>query len=101
MQALLQLGTLSLLLGSLLTPLVEFFDRWDPPGPGNDTELALLGLILALCLVLLVAKLTAALAILIRLVAFSHLPPRCLSRLCKDHFVDSFLQIQTSPPLRI
>jgi hypothetical protein len=57
-----------LLLAAFFTPLVEFFDRWDPPGPSNDTEMAVFGLIFALCLVLIVCKLTAALATLISLV---------------------------------
>lgn len=51
-----------LLLGTFLTPLIECFDGWDPPGPGNDTELAVFSLILALAFVLLLAKLMASLA---------------------------------------
>jgi hypothetical protein len=66
-----------LLLAKFLAPLVEFFDRWDPAGPGNDTEMAVFGLILVLCFVLLVCKLTASLT---GLIAFlSVLRPR-LSR---------------------
>ncbi len=51
-----------LLLAAFVTPVMELFDRWDPPGPSNDTELAVFSLILALCLVLLVCKLVASLA---------------------------------------
>src|SRR6266566_2242328 len=65
---LLQLGTLMLLLAAFFTPLIEFFDRRDLAGPSNDTEMAVFGLIFALCLVLIVCKLTAALATLISLV---------------------------------
>jgi hypothetical protein len=62
MRRLLQFGTLMLLLAAFVTPVMELFDSWDPPGPNNDTELAVFGLILGLCLVLLVCKLVAYLA---------------------------------------
>ncbi len=50
-----------LILAAFVTPVMELFDRWDPPGPSNDTELAVFGLILGLCLVLIVCKLVASL----------------------------------------
>jgi hypothetical protein len=58
-----------LLLAVFVTPIAEFFDRWDPPGPSNDTEMAIFGLIFALCLVLLVCKLTASLVGIIDLIS--------------------------------
>ena len=51
-----------LILTAFVSPLFEFFDRWDLPGPGNDTEMAVFCLMFALCLVLLVCKLISALA---------------------------------------
>jgi hypothetical protein len=52
---LLQFGLLLLGLATLLALLVEFFDRWDQPGPPlNDTELGVFGVILVLALILLV-----------------------------------------------
>jgi hypothetical protein len=51
-----------LLLAAFVIPLLEFFDRWDAPGLGNDTEMGVFFLILVLCLVLVVCKLIAALS---------------------------------------
>jgi hypothetical protein len=81
--------------------VIEFFDQWDLPGPSNDTEMAVFGFIFALCLVLLVCKLTAALATLISLLLVRHLrqtrgSPRREARLFFNFFIP-----QTSPPLRI
>lgn len=42
---------------TLLTPVLELFDRWDKPGLGNDTELPLFLICLFVTLVLLVAVL--------------------------------------------
>jgi Na+/phosphate symporter len=90
-----------LLLAAFLTPLIEFFDRWDPPGPSNDTEMAVFGLIFALCLVLIVCKLTAALATLISLVLVPGLQHSggWLRRETRP-FLSSIIP-QISPPLRI
>jgi ABC-type spermidine/putrescine transport system permease subunit II len=90
-----------LLLAAFFTPLVEFFDEWDPPGMSNDTEIAVFGLIFALCLVLIVCKLTAALATVISLVLVLGLrqnrgSPRREARLFLSAIVP-----QISPPLRI
>jgi hypothetical protein len=82
-----------LLLSTFLSPMLEFFDRWDPPGPGNDTEMAVFGLILVLCLVLLVCKLTASLAGLVSFIfVFRHslsrgLPVRRTSSVVTRFFV--------------
>lgn len=51
-----------LILVAFLTPLSEYFDRWDAPGLGNDTEMGLFCLVFFICLVLLVCKLIASLA---------------------------------------
>ena len=57
-------------LAAFLAPLIELFDRWDPPGSGNDTELAVFGLILTFCLILLVSRLVASLDELIECITF-------------------------------
>lgn len=56
---LLQFGSFVLMLVVIATPISAFFDRWDPPGLGDDTELTALALVLVLCLVLLVCRLIA------------------------------------------
>jgi Na+/phosphate symporter len=98
---LLQVGTLLLLLATFLTPVIEFFDQWDLPGPSNDTEMAVFGLIFALCLVLLVCKLTAALATLISLLLVRHLRQTRGSPRREARLFFSFVIPPTSPPLRI
>jgi len=62
---LLQLGTFILLLVALVAPIAECFDCWDVPGVSNDVEFAVFSLILPLCLVLLVSRLVATLALLV------------------------------------
>lgn len=62
MRRILELGTLLLLLTTLLTPISEMLDRWDPPGLANDTEMHLFALVLLLALVLLVARLLSVLS---------------------------------------
>ena len=61
MRRILELGTLLLILTSLLTPISEVFDRWDPPGFVNDTEMPLFTIVLLLALVLIVARLISVL----------------------------------------
>jgi ABC-type spermidine/putrescine transport system permease subunit II len=90
-----------LLLAAFFTPLVEFFDRWDPPGPSNDTEMAVFGLMFALCLVLIVCKLTAALATLISLVLVLGLRQSRSSQRLEGRLFLSSIVPQISPPLRI
>jgi len=72
MRRLLQFGTLLFALVTVLTPLMEYFDRWDSAGIGNDTEFAVFLLIFALCLVLVVSKLISALALAVNLVPLFH-----------------------------
>lgn len=38
-----------------VAPAAEYFDRWDAPGLGNDTEFGLFLFVFFLCLVLVVA----------------------------------------------
>lgn len=101
MRRLLQFGVLFLSLAAFLTPLIEFFDRWDPPGPGNDTELAVFGLILILCLILLVSKLVASLDKLIeRIMLFRIQTPRMVLSPERFYFT-GLVTPHSSPPLRI
>lgn len=41
-------------------PLLELFDRWDPPGLSNDTEFAVYALLFTICLVLLLCRLISS-----------------------------------------
>ena len=99
---LLQFGLLLLGLATLLAPLVEFFDRWDPPGPPlNDTELGVFGFILVLALILLVSKL---MAMLDKLVAIGTVfrPQSSFSMLAERSLRLVFAVVpHCSPPLRI
>ena len=72
MRRLLQLGTCILLLVALVAPIAECFDCWDAPGVSNDVEFAVFSLILALCLVLLVSRLIAFLALLVDQFSIRH-----------------------------
>ena len=99
---LLQFGVLLLGLAAVLTPLMEFFDNWDPPGPpSNDTELGVFGLILILCLVLLVSRLIATLDRLIETGAVFRLQPIPLMWLEASRRIASAVVPHSSPPLRI
>ena len=60
---LLQFGSFLLILVAIATPICAFFDRWDPPSLGDDTEMTVFALVLVLCLLLLVCKLLAAFAV--------------------------------------
>lgn len=91
-----------LLLATFVTPLMEYFDRWDLPGIANDTEFAVFVLILTLCLVLLVSRLLSALALLIHLVAQPHRPQPELSHATPAHrLIAFFIPPPSPPPLRI
>ena len=89
------------LAGSIFHTAGRILRSVGPPCPSNDTEMAVFGLMFALCLVLIVCKLTAALAMLISLVLVPGLrqsrgSPRREARL----FLSSIVP-QISPPLRI
>ncbi len=58
----LRVGTFVLLLSVFLAPTFELFDRWDAPGLCNDTEMAVFGLVLLLCLALAVWEIVSSLA---------------------------------------
>jgi len=64
MRRLLQLGAWLLVLAAFVTPISEYFDRWDAAGLGSDTEFAVFVLIFVLCLVLVVCRLLSSLAVL-------------------------------------
>ena len=100
MRRLLQFGVLFLSLAAFLTPLIELFDRWDPPGPGNDTELAVFGLILTFCLILLVSRLVASLDKLVERITF-RVQPSQLVRSPERFYFTSLVTPHSSPPLRI
>jgi hypothetical protein len=81
--------------------MIELFDHWDPPGPSNDTEFAVFGLILTFCLILLVSRLIALLDRLIEFITLFHVPP-CRTVCSSQRFCFSGLVVpHGSPPLRI
>jgi hypothetical protein len=59
MRRLFQFGAILMLIGAVY-PLFELFDRWDPPGLSNDTELRVYAFLFAVCLVLLLCKLISS-----------------------------------------
>ena len=99
---LLQLGVLLLSVAAVLTPLVEWFDRWDPPvSPMTDTEFSVFGLILVLCLILLVSRLLAVLRKVVMSTTF-FLPWRGDGLRREGSFAGAgFVIPHSSPPLRI
>ena len=102
MRRLLQFGTLLLVLVTVLTPLAEYFDRWDSPGISNDTEFAVFLLIFALCLVLLVSKLVSVLALLVNLVSLPYFQQSDESWAVEPNGpLGIFVPPLSSPPLRI
>ena len=92
---------MGVILAALLTPVIEFFDQWDPPGPGDDTEMAVFGFIFIMCLVLLVCKLTASIASVISLVVVAALRQNEGSPLQAIRYFASVVLPEVSPPLRI
>lgn len=101
MRRLLQFGVLFLSLAAFLTPLIEFFDRWDPPGPSNDTELAAFGLILTFCLILLVSRLVASLDKLIEQVTLFRISAFQMVCSRERFYFTGLVTPHSSPPLRI
>jgi peptidoglycan/LPS O-acetylase OafA/YrhL len=59
LRRLFQFGAIMMLIGAIY-PLLEVFDRWDPPGLSNDTELRVYALLFGICLVLLLCKLISS-----------------------------------------
>ena len=102
MRRLLQLGTFLLLLAVVLAPIFEFFDSWDGPGLGNDTEMAVFGLVLLLCLVLAVCKVLCNLADRFRFVLVAMVWPERSSPLYLDQaFPFKLILPPIFAPLRI
>jgi hypothetical protein len=102
MKRLFQIGVWLMMLVTLLAPLEEYFDHWDAPGIANDTEFALVVLILSLCLILLLSRLISALALLIRLVSAPFLPQNHQPQSAKSSRTFSLLLPPLAlPPLRI
>lgn len=59
MRRLFQFGAVMMLIGAFY-PLLELFDRWDPPGFSNDTEFKVYAFLFAICFVLLLCKLISS-----------------------------------------
>jgi hypothetical protein len=81
--------------------MIEFFDRWDPPGPGNDTELAVFGLILTFCLILLVCRIVASLDKLIECITLFHVQSSQTVLSPERIYFTGLVTPHSSPPLRI
>ena len=69
MKRLFQFGTILMLIGAFY-PLLELFDRWDPPGLSNDTEFKVYALLFAICLVLLLCKLISSAALKLKFISW-------------------------------
>lgn len=98
---LLQIGLGLLLTISVLAPIEEYFDHWDLPGLGNDTELAVFLVVLFICLVLVVA-----LALALRAHSRQTVHRLVPLRVRENHVYARFalrlaVYPDTSPPLRI
>jgi hypothetical protein len=99
---LLQIGALLLTLATLLAPISEALDRWDPPGLGNDTEMGVFALILVLCLLLVVSRACSLLRQVVLLIASrGGLPGQHCSAAFASSFFGFGIVPEPSPPLRI
>jgi len=102
MRRLLQFGCLFLLLVTFVTPLSEWFDRWDAPGLSNDAEFAIFSLVLTLCVVLLVSRLISVMALRMRLIAEPYLARAEASGAAATNSPFTiFVPPLSPPPLRI
>lgn len=98
----LQLANLFLLVAIFVTPISEYFDRWDPPGLSHDTEFRVFVLVLTLVFVLVVCRLIASLALRLRQLATKLLqPPDDLAGTQHDIIVAIFIPPRLATPLRI
>ena len=52
-----------LILVAFLSPLFAYFDQWDPPSLGDDTEMMVFALVLVFCLLLVVCRLIVLFAV--------------------------------------
>lgn len=100
MRKLLQFGTMILMMAALL-PLVELCDQWDPPGPADDTEMAVFGFVLVLSLVLLVCRLIASTFAIVEMATVSRSWKERDSHTTEVRSVLTHTIVQGSPPLRI
>jgi hypothetical protein len=99
---LLQLGTLLLLLATFVTPISEYFDRWDAAGLSNDTEFAIFVLALSLCLILLVSRSVSVAALLVQLLLLPHdLQRDSGASSMGTRLLDLVVPTSSPPPLRI
>ena len=95
-----------LMLAAVLVPVLEFFDRWDPPGPGSDTEFAVFGIVMLLCLLLAVSRVVASLdgmmvRVLVGLVAAWSQGHSGVHRGCAGEAPGLLGLAASPPPLRI
>jgi hypothetical protein len=81
--------------------MIGLFDHWDPPGPSNDTELAVFGLILTFCLILLVSRLVASLEKLIERITLFRVQPARMVCSPERFYFTGLVTPHSSPPLRI
>ena len=102
MRRLLQFGSFMLILVALLTPLSAYFDQWDPPSLGDDTEMTVFALVLVLCLLLLVCRLVALFSVPITLLLRSgHARDQAASTWNRMVLPVIFIPPQSPSPLRI
>lgn len=102
MRRLAQLATVLLFLAALVTPIAEYFDRWDSAGLNNDTEFAIFAFVLTLTLVLVVCVLLSQKAL--RFVSLLTSPFEGPSDYEQSSFVasdGSILEPPIAAPLRI
>ena len=98
MRRLAQIALLLLFAATILTPIAEYLDRWDPAGFANDTEFAVFAFIFTLTFVLVLCLLLArrALRFSTLLASLLHVP-----RVSADAEFTSARTAIADPPLRI
>jgi hypothetical protein len=90
------------MLSTVLTPFVEFFDRWDGPGLADDTEFAVFALTLTFSVILVVCLLLAARSLLRNIARgpIAQVAPRSLYASAPDNSISIFIPPRLLP-LRI
>ena len=78
MRRLAQIALLLLFAATLLTPIAEYLDRWDPAGLSNDTEFAVFAFIFTLTFVLVLCQLLARLALRFASLLLALFDPSCV-----------------------
>ena len=89
------------MLSALLVPVVEWFDRWDTGDVGSDTELAVFAVVLALAFVLLLSRLIANLALLLKMRSDPREGQHALPPVVRTRVFAGLMLPQISPPLQI